>query len=58
VVGGAKVVTPAHALRFVFLCYVVGVVVRRVLTARVTLDTVAGGHAMTCSTRNPFAVGK
>ena len=43
VFGGAPLTTAADAVRLVFLCYVVGVVFRRVLADRaVTLDTVAG----------------
>src|SRR5262245_61262851 len=39
----AAIVAAAHALRLVFLCYVVGLVLYRVLMERaVTLDTVAG----------------
>jgi multisubunit Na+/H+ antiporter MnhF subunit len=40
---GSVLTAAAHALRLVFLCYVVGLVFRRVLADRaVTLDTVAG----------------
>jgi hypothetical protein len=43
VTGDTLTAAVAHALRLVFLCYVVALVVRRVLADRaVTLDTVAG----------------